>query len=66
MTPEYTDTKEQVAERMKRLIENDLSISERYLEHIKQFYPKTVEAYRQWQTACKVLDDAMAEELPRD
>ena len=66
MTLEYTDTKEEVAERMKRLIENNFSVSDEYLEYVKVFYPKTVEAYQKWQTACKVLDDAMGTELPRD
>ena len=65
MIQQYTDTKEQAAERLKRLIENNFSVSDEYLEYVKVFYPKTVEAYRQWQTACKMLDDAMSTELPR-
>ena len=66
MTHQYADTKEQVAERLKRLLSYDWLVDNDFLEYAKQFYPKTVEAYRQWQTACKALDDAMVEELPGD
>lgn len=66
MTYQYTDNKEQTAERLKRLLSYGWLIGDDFLEYANQFYPKTVEAYRQRQTACKALDDAMAEELPGD
>lgn len=66
MTLDYTDTKELVAERFNRLIQSNQAIREEYLDYAKQFYPKTVEAYRKWQAAATVLDDVMGEELPGD
>lgn len=66
MTPQYTDTKELVAERFNRLIQNNQAIREEYLEYAKQFYPKTVDAYRKWQAAAVALDSFMNEELPGD
>lgn len=66
MAQEYADNKELVAERLNRLIQNNQAIREEYLEYAKHFYPKTVDAYRKWQSAAVALDDAMGEELPGD
>lgn len=63
MVKQFTDTKEQTAERLKRLISNKWLVSDDFLEYAKQFYPKTVEAYRQWQKSSKSLEDAMSEEF---
>lgn len=63
MTQQYTDTKEQVAERLVRLLSQGWGADDDYLEYAKQFYPKTAEAYKQWKTACSTLNEAVAEEL---
>lgn len=63
MAQQYADNKEQVAERLIRLLSQGWGADDNYLEYAKQFYLKTAEAYKQWKTACRTLNDAVAEEL---
>ena len=45
MAQQYADNKEQVAERLIRLLSQGCDADDNYLEYAKQFYPKTAEAY---------------------
>jgi len=62
MTQPFNENKEQVKELLETAISASYVLRVDFLEYAKRFYPKTAQAYLDWQNASVALGKAIADE----